>query len=145
MTTCSPCFQMVAQSSAARMISRSHVHCMHAISAHDSRPRNTARLTEFNDDFPRSAMGSVSTLLGALQAVVHEELGNAPEQLAASSHLSIRWQPVAVIEAGLHFPTRYVRFNPQTQFFSPRAVPARRAAHSSTRPRFKRGTISRWC
>ena len=41
---------------------------------------------------------------------------DAPEQLAASSHLSTVWQPVAVSGVALHFATRYVRFNPQTQF-----------------------------
>jgi len=87
----------------------------------------------------------ISIFLWALQAVAHEELNVVREQLAASSHITTRWQPVAVLAADLHFAKRYVRFNPQTQFL-----------FASRRSRTPRGALfyptqvqarhhSRWC
>jgi hypothetical protein len=86
-----------------------------------------------------------NSILRALQAAAHQELSDAREQLAASAHLTTRWQPVAVAAADLHFAKRYVRFNPQTQFL-----------FASRRSRTPRGALfyptqvqtrhhSRWC
>ncbi len=52
----------------------------------------------------------------------------APVDLPTSSQVDTIWQPMPAPALRIHFPDRPSRFHSQTQFFSPRGVPARREA-----------------